>query len=57
MVSKPGIQRVGYAHSDTRWVGVFVTDETDIETLENTLFSESYDEYIKKEKIINVLQS
>lgn len=33
-VSKPGIQKLGYAHEDTVFVNVFRTDETNIEKIE-----------------------
>ncbi len=33
-VSHPGTKRVGYAHSDTVWTTIHVTDETDLERIE-----------------------
>lgn len=37
VVTPPGIQRVGYAYQDTVWANIFLTDETDIEKLEQEL--------------------
>lgn len=33
-VSQPGTKRVGYSHTDTRWVTVHATQETDLEKIE-----------------------
>lgn len=43
VVSPAGIQKLGYAHEDTVFINVFLTDETDIDKLESTLVCESYD--------------
>lgn len=37
IVSPAGMQRIGYAHEDTTWINIFLTDETDIATLERDL--------------------
>jgi hypothetical protein len=41
-VSKPGIQKLGYAHEDTVFVNVFRTDETDINKIEAEIASETH---------------
>lgn len=33
-VSQPGTKRVGFSHTDTRWVTVHATQETDLEKIE-----------------------
>jgi len=43
-VSKPGIQKVGYAHQDTVFINVFRTDETDIEKIEAEVATTEYQE-------------
>lgn len=43
IVSPAGIQKVGYAHEDTEFINVFLTDETDIEKLEAEIACESYE--------------
>lgn len=43
-VSKPGIQKVGYAHQDTVFINVFRTDETDIEKIEAQVATTEYQE-------------
>ena len=37
MVSSPGTKRVGYAHTDTVWITVHASKETDLEKLEAEL--------------------
>ena len=39
-ISKPGIQKLGYAHEDTIFVNVFRTDETDIAKIEAEIATE-----------------
>lgn len=46
IVSKPGMKRVGYAHEDTVWTTIHGTNETDLEVLEKTLISPSYEELL-----------
>ena len=41
-VSKPGAKRAIYAHEDTVWTTVHLSDETDIEKLEDELIAESF---------------
>ena len=43
IVSPAGIQKVGYAHEDTEFINVFLTDETDIEKLDAEIACESYE--------------
>jgi hypothetical protein len=43
-VSKPGIQKVGYAHEDTVFINVFRTDETEIEKIEAEIATTQYPE-------------
>ena len=43
IVSPAGIQKVGYAHEDTEFINVFLTDETDIEKLEAEIACDSYE--------------
>lgn len=43
VVSPAGIQKVGYAHEDTIFINVFLTNETDIEKIENEVACESYE--------------
>lgn len=43
-VSKPGIQKVGYAHEDTVFINVFRTDETDIDKIEAEIATTEYAE-------------
>lgn len=43
-VSKPGIQKVGYAHEDTVFINVFRTDETNIEKIEAEVSTTEYAE-------------
>lgn len=37
MVSRPGTKRVGYAHTDTVWITIHGTNETDLDALEAEL--------------------
>ena len=48
-ISKPGVKRVGYALTDIVWASVHVTNERDIDKLEQSLFSLNYEEYMNKE--------
>lgn len=43
VVSPAGIQKVGFAHEDTIFINVFLTNETDVEKLEETLSCENYE--------------
>lgn len=43
VVSPAGIQKLGYANQDTVFINVFLTDETDPQTIEHALTWESFD--------------
>ena len=43
-VSPPGTKRAGYAHEDSLWITIHVTEETDLEQLENDLVTTSFDQ-------------
>lgn len=43
--SEPGVKRVGLALTDTVWVNVHPTEETDLDALERELTADSYEEY------------
>ena len=44
LMSNPGTKRAGYAHEETVWTTIHVTDETDLEKLEADLVTLSYEE-------------
>ena len=44
-VSKPGVQRIGYAHEDTVFTTFHVIDGTDVEQLEEDLVVSTFEEY------------
>ena len=44
VVSKPGIKRVGYAHTDCKWLTVHGTEETDLEKIEAEVIAKDYSE-------------
>lgn len=46
LVSPPGAQRAAYAHEDTVWTTILGTDETDPETIFNTLTRASYEDFL-----------
>lgn len=43
IVSEPGIKRVGYAHTDCVWTTFHVTEETDLEKLEQELIAPHFE--------------
>jgi hypothetical protein len=43
-VSQVGTKRVVYAHEDTVWTTVHVTEETELEKLEDEIIAKTYDE-------------
>jgi hypothetical protein len=43
IVSPAGIQKVGLAHEDTVFINIFLTNETDVEKIEDVVACESYD--------------
>lgn len=46
--SQPGIKRVGYAHDDSVWITVHpnVSEETDVDKIEDMLIAKSFDEVL-----------
>jgi len=42
VVSKPGIKRVGYAHTDCVWITAHATQETDLEKIEDEVIAKDY---------------
>ena len=44
-ISKPGVKRMGLAHTDTIFTTYHVTDKTDISELEADLVVSTYEEY------------
>jgi len=44
MVSKPGTKRAGYALEDTVWTTIHVTDETDLEIIEEQVIAKTFEE-------------
>lgn len=44
-VSKPGTKRIVYAHEDTIWTTIHVTEETDLEKIEEQVIAKSFDDY------------
>lgn len=42
--SSPGVKRLGYAHSDTVWMTIHASEETDLEKLEDELIAKDYSE-------------
>ena len=50
-VSKPGAKRAIYAHEDTVWTTVHMSDEIDVEKLEDELIAESYLQLESEDKL------
>jgi len=48
-ISKPGAKRAIYAHSETVWTTVHMSEETDVEKLEDELIAESFQQLETKE--------
>lgn len=44
VVSKPGIKRVGYAHTDCVWITCHATKETDLEKIEEEVIAKDFGE-------------
>jgi hypothetical protein len=46
--SQPGIKRAGYAHEDSVWITVHpnVTDEKDVQVIENMLVVDTFDQFL-----------
>jgi hypothetical protein len=55
MTSPKGVKRVVYAHEETMWTTIHLTEETDLEKIEQEIIAKSYDdipelELVKKMK-------
>lgn len=46
MVSPAGTKRVVYTHEDTIWVTVHLTNETDLEKIEDQIIAKSYEDFL-----------
>ena len=55
MSSKAGIKRVAYAHEDTIWVTIHVTNLTDLDEIEEYVIAKTYDEYDELETLRSTL--
>lgn len=44
MISKAGTKRIVYAHEDTVWITVHVTDSTDLDEIESQVIAPSYED-------------
>lgn len=59
-VSKPGTKRIGYAHTDSVWITVHATQETDLEKIEEEVIAKDYDDVAllteQERKQIEILQ-
>jgi hypothetical protein len=44
MVSRPGVKKAVYAFEDTTWITIHVTEETDLEKIEQQVIAKDYDE-------------
>lgn len=47
MVSPPGTKRAVYAHTDTVWTTIHLTEETDLEKIEEFVIAKTYEDYEK----------
>lgn len=45
MVSPPGTKRAVYAHTDTVWTTIHLTNETDLDKIEEHVIAKTYEEY------------
>jgi len=45
IISPPGTKRIVYTHEDTVWITVHVTEEKDLEKIEDYVIAPSYDEF------------
>jgi quercetin dioxygenase-like cupin family protein len=43
-VSRPGVKKAVYAFEDTTWITIHVTEETDLERIEEEVIAKDYDE-------------
>lgn len=44
VVSKPGIKRVGFAHTDCTWITCHATEETNLEKIEDEVIAKDFSE-------------
>ena len=44
IASQPGAKRIGFVHADTVWTTILKTDETDAETVKQSLAAQHYDD-------------
>jgi len=53
-ISSAGVKRVVYAHEDTIWTTVHVTNETNLDKIEDFVIAKSFDEIdkIKREELL-----
>jgi hypothetical protein len=45
MVSEPGTKRAVFAHTDTTWTTIHLTDSTDLAVIEDEVIAKTYQEY------------
>jgi quercetin dioxygenase-like cupin family protein len=45
IVSPPGTKRAVYAHTDTTWTTIHLTDETDLDKIEEHVIAKTYEDY------------
>lgn len=54
IISKAGTKRVVYAHEDTVWITVHVTNETDLDKIEEEVISKTFDALPCADKISEI---
>lgn len=52
LVSLPGTKRVVYAHEDTVWVTVHLTNSQDLQVIEEEIIAKTYEEYDILENVL-----
>ena len=57
MISPPGTKRVVYVHEDCVWITVHVTDETDLDKIEEYVIAPDYDDEELTKKQVDALES
>lgn len=52
VVSKPGIKRMGYAHTDCTWLSVHGTQEVELDKIEQDVIAQTFDdvEFLEEDK-------
>ncbi len=50
MVSRPGTKRAGFAHEDSVWITVHACEASDVESAEQLLVTNDYDEWLRIEQ-------